>query len=203
MSKPRRELNPKLTAGDRVMCLHMDGETSVPPMTLGTVRSVVRDPFEDDAEIINVAWDNGNSLGLLSVTDRWVKAPQEQIEESASPQNQFDFLSKNPDVFENFDWRFFIQYLTKLRDSGVINMFQAVPFLYSGKEWIDRYHGEDQEDNEDFQEVLEMAEESKDKIVQGVIKYLESKNMDFDDMSRFNRYAQQFSQKLLQLYMNF
>ena len=55
-------------------------------------------------------------------------------------------------------------------------MFQAVPFLYSGKEWIDRYHGEDQEDNEDFQEVLEMAEESKDKIVQGVIKYLESKN---------------------------
>ncbi len=70
-------------------------------------------------------------------------------------------------------------------------------------EWIDRYHGEDQEDNEDFQEVLEMAEESKDKIVQGVIKYLESKNMDFDDMSRFNRYAQQFSQKLLQLYMNF
>jgi hypothetical protein len=48
-----------------------------------------------------------------------------------------------------------------------------------------------------------MAEESKDKIVQGVIKYLESKNMDFDDMSRFNRYAQQFSQKLLQLYMNF
>jgi hypothetical protein len=181
----------------------MDGETSVPPMTLGTVRSVVRDPFEDDAEIINVAWDNGNSLGLLSVTDRWVKAPQEQIEESASPQNQYDFLSKNPDVFENFDWRFFRQYLTKLRDSGVINMFQAVQFLYSGKEWIDRYHGEDQEDNEDFQEVLEMAEESKDKIVQGVIKYMESKNMDFDDMSRFNRYAQQFSQKLLQLYMNF
>ena len=203
MSKPRRELNPKLTAGDRVMCLHMDGETSVPPMTLGTVRSVVRDPFEDDAEIINVAWDNGNSLGLLSVTDRWVKAPQEQIEESSSPQNQYDFLSKNPDVFENFDWRFFRQYLTKLRDSGVINMFQAAPFLYSGKEWIDRYHGEDQEDNEDFQEVLEMAEESKDKIVQGVIKYLEGKNMDFDDMSRFNRYAQQFSQKLLQLYMNF
>ncbi len=203
MSKPRRELNPRLTAGDRVMCLHMDGETSVPPMTLGTVRSVVRDPFEDDAEIINVAWDNGNSLGLLSVTDRWVKVPQEQIEESSSPQNQYDFLSKNPDVFENFDWRFFRQYLTKLRDSGVINMFQAAPFLYSGKEWIDRYHGEDQEDNEDFQEVLEMAEESKDKIVQGVIKYLESKNMDFDDMSRFNRYAQQFSQKLLQLYMNF
>ena len=99
MSKPRRELNPRLTAGDRVMCLHMDGETSVPPMTLGTVRSVVRDPFEDDAEIINVAWDNGNSLGLLSVTDRWVKAPQEQIEESSSPQNQYDFLSKNPDVF--------------------------------------------------------------------------------------------------------
>jgi hypothetical protein len=72
MSKPKRELNPKVKSGDRVMCLHMDGETSIPPMTLGTVRSVIRDPFEDDGEIINVAWDNGSSLGLLSITDSWI-----------------------------------------------------------------------------------------------------------------------------------
>ena len=84
MSKPKRELNPKVKSGDRVMCLHMDGETSIPPMTLGTVRSVVRDPFEDDGEIINVAWDNGSSLGLLSITDSWIKAPSEQIEEQTT-----------------------------------------------------------------------------------------------------------------------
>jgi hypothetical protein len=38
MSKIKRELNPKVSVGDKVMCLHMDGETSVPPMTTGIVR---------------------------------------------------------------------------------------------------------------------------------------------------------------------
>ena len=69
MSKPKKELNPKLVKGDRIMCLHMDGETSVPPMTTGTVRVVTRDPFENDSEVINVNWDNGSTLALLSVSD--------------------------------------------------------------------------------------------------------------------------------------
>ena len=110
MSKPRRELNPKVTSGDRVMCLHMDGEISIPPMTLGTVRNVVRDPFEDDAEIINVTWDNGSSLSLLSLTDSWVKEPKEQIEEQTGSR-EYDFFSKNPEIFENFDYKFLVKYL--------------------------------------------------------------------------------------------
>jgi len=39
MSKSKKELNPKLVKGDRIMCLHMDGETGVPMGTTGTVRS--------------------------------------------------------------------------------------------------------------------------------------------------------------------
>ena len=50
-----KELNPKLTKGDRVMCLHMDGETSVPMGTTGTVSRTTKDPFEVDSEIITVA----------------------------------------------------------------------------------------------------------------------------------------------------
>ena len=113
------------------------------------------------------------------------------------------FFSKNPEVFENFDWRFFREFLYKLRDSGVINMMQARPFLYSGKEWIDRYHGENQEENESFQEVLEMADESKDKLIQGLMKYMESKNLNIDDMSRVNHLAEKFASKIVQLYMTF
>ncbi len=37
MSKLKKELNPKLVKGDRIMCLHMDGETGVPMGT--TVRA--------------------------------------------------------------------------------------------------------------------------------------------------------------------
>ena len=200
MSKPRRELNPKLTSGDRVMCLHMDGETDVPPGTLGTVRSVTEDPFEDGGYIINMSWDNGSTLGLVSITDSWVKDAKEQIDENS---NQFECFGKNPELFENFDYRFFREYLKKVKKSGAINMFQSGAFLFSGRDWIDRYYGENREDNEEFQEVLDMADESKDKMIQGVIKFMSSKNNDFDDMSRINTLIQRFAQKIVQMYMNF
>jgi hypothetical protein len=116
---------------------------------------------------------------------------------------EYDFFSKNPEVFENFDYKFLKKYLLKLRESGVINMFQAAPFLYSGKEWIDRYYGEHQEDNKSFQEVLEMADESKNKMIQGLLKYMESKNMDIDDMSRFNSLINRFAMKINQFYITF
>ena len=143
MSKPKKELNPKLVKGDRIMCLHMDGETSVPPMTTGTVRSVVRDPFEDNSEIINVNWDNDSTLGLISITDSWVKIAQETLEEQIGT-SEYEYFSKNPEIFDNFDWRFLREFLNKLRGASPVNMLQSEPFLYSGREWIDRYYGEDQ-----------------------------------------------------------
>ena len=201
MSKIKRELNPSVSKGDRIMCLHMDGETSVPPMTLGTVIRTAIDPFESDSKIIAVDWDNGSNLSLLSVTDSWVKDTTTQITE----QNEYAFFGNNPEIFENFNWRFFRDFLLKVKKSSVINMLQSAPFLYSGREWIDRYYGENQEDNESFQEVLEMAEESKNELITGIIKYLESNDIDidFDDMGRFNQYVRKFSNKLLLLYVNF
>jgi hypothetical protein len=82
-------------------------------------------------------------------------------------------------------------------------MLQSAPFLYSGSEWIDRYYGENQEDNEPFQEVLEMAEESRNKMVQGLLKFMESKNMDLDDMSRVNIQLSKLAQKIVQFYVAF
>jgi len=202
MSKPKRELNPKVKSGDRVMCLHMDGETSIPPMTLGTVRSVVRDPFENDSQIINVNWDNGIKLGLVSITDSWIMDIQEKLDEQTNSK-EYEFFSKNPEIFENFDYKFLRDYLYKLRESSVINMLQSAAFLYSGREWIDRYYGENQEDNEPFQEVLEMAEESRNKMVQGLLKYMESKNMDLDNMSRVNSQLTRLAQKIVQFYVAF
>jgi hypothetical protein len=181
----------------------MEGETAVPAGTIGVVSSITRDPFESpDDKLINVSWDNGSNLALISSTDAWKKIPKE-ITEASTGDRHYDFFSKNPEIFENFDWRFFREFLNKLRDSSVTNMFQSGPFLYSGREWIDRYHGENQEDNESFQEVLEIAEESKNKMVQGIIKYMTSKNLDLDDMSKVNHYASKFANKIVHLYMTF
>ena len=201
----RGELNPKLKEGDKVVCYHMDGETGVPPGTQGTVRRISRDPFEPNGDelIIEVNWDNGSTLALVSSTDAW-KKPKERVQEaSTTGDRHYDYFSKNPEIFENFNWRFFREFLNKLRDSSVVNMFQARPFLYSGREWIDRYHGENKEENEAFQEVLEMAEESKMKLIQGLMKYMESKKLDMDDMSRVNHLAEKFASKIVQLYMTF
>jgi hypothetical protein len=201
MSKLRKELNPKLTKGDRVMCLDMKEESGVPIGSTGTVEYVNRDPWESDGEIIGVKWDNGSSLSLLSTTDSWVKIAQETLtEQTGDP--AFDYYDENPDIFQNFDWRFLRKFLMKLRESSVENMFAVQPFLYSGREWIDRYFGEDQEDNEAFQEVLEMADESKDKMIQGVIKYMNSKGMEIE-LEKVNRLLRNFSVKILELYMAF
>lgn len=194
-------LNPELKSGDKIVCYHMEGETGVPPGTAGTVSHVGRDPFEKDGNIISVEWDNGSKLSLISVTDAWKKVGEKIQEATLSP--EYDFFSANPELFEHFDWRFLRNYLFKLRESGVINMFQAPPFLYSGKKWIDRYHGEDQEDNEAFQELLEMADEAKDKMIQGLLKYMESKNMDTSDMTRVNSLVNKLAMKINQLYMTF
>jgi hypothetical protein len=197
------ELNPKLKEGDRVICYHMDGETDVPPGTKGTVRNIGVDPFEPggDELIIEVNWDNGSTLALVSVTDAWKKS-KEKIQESTGSVT-YDYFSKNPEIFEYFDWRFLREFLYKLRESGVVNMFQSSPFLYSGKQWIDRYHGENQEDNEPFQEVLKMADESKNKMIQGLLKYMESKNMDMDDMGKVNHLIEKFASKMVNLYIVF
>jgi hypothetical protein len=180
----------------------MDGETSVPPMTTGTVRSVVRDPFEDNSEIINVNWDNDSTLGLISITDSWVKIAQETLEEQAGSTSEYDFFNKNPEIFNNFDWRFLRKFLNKLREAGPVNMFQSQPFLYSGREWIDRYYGENQEDNEDFQEVLEMADEAKNKMIQGVLKYMKSEGFEIE-IDKVNHLIKKFSSSILKFYISF
>ena len=199
----KSELNPRLKEGDRVICYHMDGETGVPPGTEGTVTKISRDPFEPNGDelIIEVNWDNGSTLALVSVTDAW-KKPKEKIQESTGSVT-YDYFSKNPEIFEHFDWRFLREFLYKLRESGVVNMLQSRPFLYSGKQWIDRYHGENQEDNEPFQEVLEMADKSKDKMIQGLLNYMESKNIDMDDMGKVNHLIEKFASKIVNLYITF
>jgi hypothetical protein len=199
------ELNPKLKEGDKVVCYHMDGETGVPPGTEGTVRRISRDPFEPNGDelIIEVNWDNGSTLALVSSTDAW-KKPKERVQEASNTGDRhYDYFAKNSEIFEYFDWRFFREFLNKLRESGIVNMFQSRPFLYSGREWADRYHGENEEDNEAFQEVLEMADESKDKLVQGLINYMTDKAIDMNDMGRVNHLAEKFAGKIIQLYMTF
>lgn len=190
------EMNPKLEPGDVVVCYHMQDELGVPPGTSGVVKDIVKDPFEKDGQIINVNWENGSKLSLLSTTDFWKKLGKTKITENLD----YDYLVEQGDIFDNFDWRFFMKFLEKIRKSGIINMFAVSPLLYSGKNYIDRYYGEGKEDDELFQSVLEDADEAKDKMIQGVVKYMMGKNMSLEDVEKVNRFAQNFAMKMFGVY---
>lgn len=196
-------LNPPLKVGDRVICYHMDGETSVPPGTVGTVTKIQKDPFEpnEDALIISVDWDNGSSLGLVSTTDAWKKSKEQQIEEQTGS-SEYDFYQKNSEIFDNFDWRFFREYLNKVRETGIVNMFTAAPLLYSGKEHIDRYYGENPSNPDEFEELLDIADESRNKMAQGVISWMESKGQEIE-LDKVNRNLTKLAQTILKLWMSF
>lgn len=192
--------NPILKIGDRIKLLHMEDEFSVTPLTKGTVKSIVDDPFEKDNLIINVQWDNGSYLSVLSKHDVYRKI-SDKLNESGLGSDEFnDYVLNNRGIFKNFDWRFFREYLKKIRESGVINMFGSAQLLWMGRESIDRYFGENQEDNENFQQVLEMADESKFKLIQGTIKQLELQKKSLE-LPNVKRAVEANAVKLLQMYI--
>lgn len=194
-------LNPPLEVGDKVICYHMENETAVPPGTVGTVTKIQRDPFEDEGDIISVDWENGSTLALVSVTDAWKKLKEKTIEEQTGSK-EYDFYQKNSDIFNNFDWKFFRKYMDKVRETGVVNVFAAAPLLYSGKQHIDRYYGENPSNPDEFEELLDMADEARDKMAQGVISWMESNGKEVE-LNSVNRNLPRLAQKLIQLWMNF
>lgn len=187
----------ELQVGDRVMILFMDGE-KFRQGTVGTIMSIIDDPIEKDNKIASVKWDNGSSLSIMTKYDRWRIVQKNNITESRPEK----FFRENPEIFENFDYRFFRDYLLKIRESGIVNMFAAAPLLYSGSEHIDRYYGENPPDEEAFQEVLEMANTSKDKMIQGTVKCMESdgKPIELDTVQREIR---KYANKIWNFYVNF
>lgn len=196
-----KNMNVIPKVGDYLMCLHMEGETSVPPGTKGEVKKVVRDPFEKDDYLIEMRWENGSGLSLVTSTDAWRILVPKNIQEQRGGDPVWNTLTRNEDIYENFDWRWLEKFLYKLRDTGIINMFGASPLLYAGSEHIDRYYGEGREDDEQFQEFLKEADIAKDKIIQGVVNYMLKHNKDLEDMDLVNSYARKFSKDILTIYI--
>ena len=193
-------INPEVKTGDRIICYHMESELSVPPGTKGTVVRVSRDPFEpNDERIVEVKWDNGSSLALLSDTDAW-KLEKKQIKEDEL--ERMNVLYKNLDVFEFFKMAFLYKYLRVIRESSIVNMFQAPPYLWMGKERIEhefKYH--DIHNEESFEEMLGMANQAQAEMINGVINYLESKGIE-ENMDNINKYLRKFATMIVQNYMH-
>lgn len=207
-------INPKLNEGDRVVCIFMVGETSVMPGDRGKVSSLGNGPgfiqyFVD--------WDNGSRLSLIDegekTNDRWmyesdydmrIKKKKPEIKESRdkSPQlKQMEHLMDNINVFRLFDSKFLFDYLEKVRESGVVNMFAAAPYLYMGSDRIAHEHKYNEgKDEEAFEQVIEMADEAKEKMIQGALKVLEKEGKEID-VDLVAKRIKMYSTKVLDMFM--
>lgn len=196
-------MNPKVKVGDRISLLYMEDEFDVNPREKGTVTSVSRDPFEtDECYIISVKWDGGSTLSLLSCRDvyRLIESKVNEQTDSSRSEQQIDFIINNRDVVLNFNRQKIFEYLDVLRKSGVINMFGAAPFLFSGRDWIDRYYGENEENNEAFQEILEMADDIKNEMILGMLKTFKDNTPALGDMDHLIR---KLSNRMVNYWMMF
>jgi chromosome condensin MukBEF MukE localization factor len=92
--------------------------------------------------------------------------------------------------------------MKKLRESSIINMFGSSPYLYMGKDRIyhQNYNNPSAEDNETYDELLEMADEAQSKMISGVIKVLEKEGKEVD-LSNINRYLKKYSEKIWDTYV--
>lgn len=197
-------INPKLKVGDRVQILHMEDEMdSVPMGTWGEVTRVSNVMGED---IYGVKWDNGQSLNILSTTDVWDteenrgKFKKKKITEQDETERHNN-LYRNIDVFTNFKMRYLHEYLKKVRDCGVVNMFQAAPLLYMGRDRMEHMFKFQDIENDICDEVLDMANIAQAEMISGVIKTLESKGKE-ESLENINSYLRRYSQKVLENYIN-
>jgi hypothetical protein len=188
-------INPKLKPGERVILLHMDGETSVLPGTWGTVKRAY-ELFGTDQ--YDVEWDNGSRLSLIGDEDMWDN--KERKKKTIKEDDRDKFFMDNIDVFKYFNMKFLKKYLLMIRESSITNMYGAGQYLYMGRERIEHEFKYKDIHNEDaFEEVLDHANQAQAEMINGVINYLNDKGIE-EDMSSINRYVQRFSTKIVQTY---
>lgn len=200
-------INPELKIGDKIVLLHMDNESSIMPGTKGTVKRISQ-VFGDTQ--YSVEWENGSSLELISSVDAWdteenferrklKKIQKKDITEISSLESN-KILIKNIDIFKFFNMKFLQKYLIMVRNSGITNMFGASPYLYIGKNKIEQEIAYKDLDSDDLEDVLENAEQARDEMIQGTVKYLEANNKEVS-VENVQRFLPKLAIKVLENYM--
>lgn len=202
--KFKLQRNPELTKGDRIIVISMDGETdSVPMMSAGVVDGINNTPFGLQYK---VSWDNGSKLDLIPeidmyyLEDDYLKA-KELRKKSVNESDSMEWFVDNKDLKKFFDLKKILSYLELIRKSGITNMWVAGPLIYIGGEMLDRLNPYPP-DEESFREAVEMADDVKDELIRGIIKFMESKGQEIE-LEVVKRHAQKFAQKLLEFWMRY
>jgi hypothetical protein len=203
MEEKSKKINPNLTIGDRIILLRtMDDTDPIFASERGEVTGIT--DLGGGMKNINIKWDNGRNLSILPEIDTWMlendfgkkKIDEQKENDHYKFTEDFIYFSK------------FLKYLTikrfldKLKESGIVNMFGASPYLYMGKDRIESMHKYDPiaEDNEKYDEMLSLANNCQSELVRATVRILENEGVD-GDINTINRALQKNAQKLLLIWM--
>lgn len=207
------KINPRLEVGDRIVLIMMPGEDAVSYGDKGTVSKV-----NNAHSFIQyfVDWDNGSTLAMIedigdksNVGDRWMKEDvfealmdlKKRKNLGESEEEKMKKFMANVEVFRTFDREFLFSFLEKLRESGIVNMYAAAPYLYMGGGRIyGENHYNENKDEEAFEELVEMADEAKDKMVQGAIKVLQKEGKEIT-VEKVSRVVKKYAGMVLDMWM--
>lgn len=196
------KINPELEPGDRVLLLHMDGE-ALHMGSKGTVVKKVNVPFGLGHQY-TVKWDNGSILDLLPDVDSWVLANDNRPKKeytNESFRHEIESLSKHKDILQNVDYRKIMDYLEEVRKSGVVNMFQATPFLTTDSKNLHKLLYRVGAEPEDHPILFELVDDVRNILIQEVVRIMKEKITPFDD-STINRVFEKLAEKMMEFYFS-
>ena len=198
----KSKLNPKLKEGDRIVLIDMTDEPTLSFGDKGTFTGVHKGGGFNQYK---VKWDKGGSLYMLD-DDKWMKEEDfnEMIERKKNrniQESQISDLSDDSFLLKHFNMLFLKRYLNKLRESSVVNMFAAAPYLYMGKERLAHEH-KYSDTNEVFDELLDMADQAQREMVSGVISILEEEDKELSS-ENINSKLKRYSPKIIKFYAKY
>jgi hypothetical protein len=198
----KSKLNPKLKEGDRIVLIDMTDEPTLSFGDKGTFTGVHKGGGFNQYK---VKWDKGGSLYMLD-DDKWMKEEDfnEMIERKKNrniQESQISDLSDDSFLLKHFNMLFLKRYLNKLRESSVVNMFAAAPYLYMGKERLAHEH-KYSDTNESFDELLDMADQAQREMVSGVISILEDEDKELSS-ENINSKLKRYSPKIIKFYAKY
>lgn len=186
------------------------------------------------------AWDFGGRE-KKSIEEKWSKKYKKSIDcknpkgfsqrahcqgrKKITENHDMDTFIRNADVIKYFKMdgkNYFldlVKFLKILREVSLVNMFQSAPFLYMGREYIDRHYGDQVMNNEEkFQELLDEADNVRNIMIMVTMNLVNDKydinssaydNDDEDDedenqdkvLQLVNKHIRTLASKVFQIYL--
>lgn len=195
------KLNPELNVGDEVTLLYMTDEPKMRPGLNGIVSAINQTPWGPQ---YTVKWESGSQLDLIPDTDKWT------LKSSLQKKNRMDeeMDAQNKNLKDNFNFmkyvkekKYVFDFLGKLQKSGLTNMLGARPFLTYTSEDLKKYIAGQFKDIDDYEEIIEAAEASRDALIRGAMKWAEESETDDDSLDNINKLFTKLTKEAHALYV--